>query len=85
MSDTPSHFRSGAWSMADELTFIDHLGNWTNNNQRLTPQQKLSLLEGYRLGLARRTLWGNLNQQELEAYIQREIARLLSLPSDSTL
>jgi hypothetical protein len=80
----PFNLRSGAWTMADELTFIDHLGNWTNSN-RLTPQQKLALLEGYHQGLALRTVWVNLNQQELEAYVKREIARITSLPSGSIL
>jgi hypothetical protein len=73
------HKNSGPWNMPDEFTFIDHLGCWTNS-QPLSVGRKLDLLYGYRKGLDLRTDWGNLNRHEIEAYVNREIARLTELP-----
>ena len=83
MSSPPSSFvrQGGAWSMSDELTFIDHIGRWAAaSNATLTVSQKLDLVRGYRQGLALRTSWDTLDQQQLEKYVNREIDRLLDLP-----
>jgi hypothetical protein len=82
-SPPPSTFvrQGGAWAMADELTFIDHIGRWASaSNATLTVSQKLDLVRGYREGLALRARWDNLDQQQLEQYVNREIDRLLGLP-----
>jgi hypothetical protein len=64
------------WTMQDELTFIDHIGEWTNKGKGLTVAEKLHLLRGYRQGLNKRTAMVGLDRAALEKYIQKQIDSL---------
>lgn len=66
----------GPWTMADELTFIGNIGTWRDSTTLVTTQDKISLLQGYKQGLALRSIWVNLIQHELLARADTEIARL---------
>jgi hypothetical protein len=55
-----------AWTNNDELVFVEHLRKKT----------RMSLLEGYLAGLARRVNWGDINPQEVRIAALSAIERL---------
>lgn len=70
---TPSlkHRTSSAWSMEDEITFLDGMGTWNDTgsqDRKTSPMTRQQLLEGYIKALDLRVRWGHIDEAQIRAH-----------------
>jgi len=60
-------------STADEISFIKNLGKHNIHNEYYSgPRDKETLLKGYLIGLEKREKWGEINKNEVMAFVKKE-------------
>lgn len=72
-----------SWTTQDELQFIRGLGYHRNYSALLSDEDRIRDLKLYRMGLMRRTAWGDLNRAEILSYVDDRIHHLLSTQSSN--
>lgn len=75
---TPTLYRhsTSGWTTADELVFLDGLGTWRDPGSTDKVNHRKSrhaLLLDYQAAMTHRARWGNLNEAEVRAKVERLI------------
>ena len=61
-------------STADEISFIKNLGKHNAHNENYSgPRDKETLLKGYLIGLEKRDEWGEIDKNEVMAFVRKAI------------
>ncbi len=69
------------WSTNDEIDHLKKLSTWNVKFQR-DPDSRKKLLENYKEAMKKRVAWGDIDNFEIECYVEKELA-LITLEKTS--
>lgn len=63
------------WTTQDEINHLEKMGKW-NYRHRVDPKARKRLLESYQKAMKERVDWGDMDNFEIECYVEKELKKL---------